>query len=423
MPGKGANWCWEGGTLITTSDGDLPIESIVRQKLPTEVLSYNQNKKTLEWKKIINYWENQPNDDFYKIYLDKDKFSLGTGNHKIYTKEEGELEMKNCNQKTGLELKRVLSDAQKQLIYGSLLGDSSIYGTKNKLFRCGHGPKQLNYLKLKAEMLKEFMGAGIYEDKKRQDGEWKARSTFILNTRRNEVFTEIYKVCYSDKKKYVTKKWLDKIDERGLCFWFLDDGTVTRKKNGNKLTASIATLSFSKEDMDILSNWLKKKWELNHTILKVKKYEGRDMGYQICFSSISTKKLLKLIAPYVIPCMSYKVNIFPYEKPCNTCGKGINPRYDNCDTCVLEQITKDMTEIEYRKLTTKKAASSRLFERYGGWKNAKKMALGLLPIKLSAAPIDNFKEIRELIGTKVYELFTESAPIGVKNKKLIIKKY
>ncbi len=81
------HFCFDGGTLITTNKGQIPIKEIVEKQLKVSVLSCNLSNNMLEWKYITNWFKiNSPNNLIKVRMLNGEKF-ICTKEHKVWTRE------------------------------------------------------------------------------------------------------------------------------------------------------------------------------------------------------------------------------------------------------------------------------------------------------------------------------------------------
>ena len=87
----------------------------------------------------------------------------------------------------------------------------------------------------------------------------------------------------------------------------MDDGT----KSGQ-----IATHCFSYEEVNLLSSWLKNKFDINTTIQKQLK------NYTLYITAYSRFKFELLIAPYIIPSMRYKLKFSELAESVNPVNSG-----------------------------------------------------------------------------------------------------
>ena len=159
----------------------------------------------------------------------------------------------------------------------------------------------------KIEILDEFMGnykEYSYVDKRTNNTYYTIRG----NTKSHKVFNEIYNILYIDGVKTITYKYLDMIDHPiALAYWFMDDGT-------NR--GQIATHCFSLNEVNILSDWLKNKFDINTTVQK------QLNNYVLYITAYSREKFDKLIYPYVVPSMRYKLKFSELEESVNPVNSG-----------------------------------------------------------------------------------------------------
>src|SRR5262249_20671156 len=150
------------GTRITLADGTQEkIGKIVNQQLPVEVLSYDFERGEVVPRKVVNWFDNGPTDQFLQVTVAKPsgngraQFGV-TANHLISTpggwREAGELAVGDrvlqaapCH----------LSDFQWDIVLGGLMGDGALSPTRSGAgarFRWGHGAKQVEYGDWKASL-------------------------------------------------------------------------------------------------------------------------------------------------------------------------------------------------------------------------------------------------------------------------------
>lgn len=117
--------------------------------------------------------------------------------------------------------------------------------------------------------------------------------TWRGNSKSHKVFTNIYNELYPNNKKVLTQEYLDTIHHPiALAYWFMDDETY----NG-----VFATHCFSLQENELLCTWLMEKWRINCTI------QHNLNQFQIYIKSESRLKFEKLIFPYMLPSMYYKL--------------------------------------------------------------------------------------------------------------------
>ena len=195
-----------------------------------------------------------------------------------------------------------LSNEQEQFILGSLLGDLSIDLTgkmKNAKLCLVHSVKQEELFMKKVEILGEFMGNyklySSYDNRTE-----KTYQTWRGNSKTHKLFNEIYKLLYPNNIKTITKEYLDKINSPiALAYWFMDDGSEC---------GTIATNCFSLDEVELLINWLKTKWNIIST-----KQKNR-VNYVLHISQKSRLDFERLIFPYMVPSMYYKLKFLDILK-------------------------------------------------------------------------------------------------------------
>lgn len=194
--------------------------------------------------------------------------------------------------------KHQLSDLQEQMILGSLLGDLSltnpnINGNINSRLAVVQSEQQEELFMKKVEILGEFMGSYKLYESKVDERTNKTYKSWRGNTKAHKVFTDIYNILYPNNVKILTEDYLNKIHHPiALAFWFMDDGC----KDG-----TIATNCFTEQEDELLIDWMSKKWSICCTLQKNKS------NFVLYIKSEFRLRFEKLIFPYIIPSMYYKL--------------------------------------------------------------------------------------------------------------------
>src|SRR4051795_3463530 len=126
--------CFHYSSRVVLADGSTEkIGKIVNQRLPVEVLSMDPATGIISPKRIVSYFDNGPTDEFWQFEVEaggasgRRKFAC-TPNHLIFTplgeREAGELEIGD-EVLVGVN-DYALTDSQRQLVYGGVLGDGSL---------------------------------------------------------------------------------------------------------------------------------------------------------------------------------------------------------------------------------------------------------------------------------------------------------
>ena len=217
----------------------------------------------------------------------------------------------------GLEL----TEIQRQLILGTLLGDGHIRVPDNgshPLIKIAHSVKQKEYVVWKYDHLSSLCRMKPYEGTSELND--RTYGNCYFSTRSLPCLDEIYKLTVIDNKKTVTKSWVDAITHPiALAAWFMDDGTINqqKKKSGNSCTTDMrfALGNASDSECNTLSKFLNDVWDIPTKLCKLPptkhgKYEGRIYSELRITRTENLMRFKDLIQPYIIPSMSYKTRLY-----------------------------------------------------------------------------------------------------------------
>lgn len=194
---------------------------------------------------------------------------------------------------------------QRELIVGSLLGDGTMRlgkGAQNVNFKVEHGLMQKEYVIWKYRILKQFVFTEPKISYRYDKSGRRYEKSWWFRTIRHPGFTKIYREFYEGEgyrngKKIIPAKIEKYLTPLVLAVWIMDDGSFSRNR------VDISTHSFSLLDINILQRCFKDIFSLNANY-----YNDFDRGHRIYFNQEETKKLVKIIGPYIIPSMMYKIN-------------------------------------------------------------------------------------------------------------------
>ena len=194
-----------------------------------------------------------------------------------------------------------LTEDEFQIIIGTLLGDGSISLNKSNnlgTLRFTHSNKQKNYCIWKTQKLKRLM---YFERSFKENSRLDSRTNNVYKShcaisKQTVYFKDIHDRWYSNINgkniKHINKTDLYKLNELGLAVWFMDDGC---HEDSGYL---IATMCFSDEDLQIIKNFFKDKWNIDIAIRSNK---------EIYISSKFRSKFKSLISPYIHSDCVYKL--------------------------------------------------------------------------------------------------------------------
>lgn len=242
----------------------------------------------------------------YKKSFDTDKFmelyNLGYTYEKI-AEELGVGQTTISNYAISLGLTNNLSNKitptyeEEQIILGTLYGDGSmpkLINTHNASLNFAHSLKQENYCKWKAEKLIRFKSHISYktEHDKRTGKDYHC---CYVHTGTSTYLTSIYYKYYKeDRSKFIDKETLYKLDGLGVAIWFMDDGYK------DSASYKIATNCFSLEELEIIVQFFKEKFEIEVSI--------QSTNHIIYIKASSRDKFTKLIKPYIHKDCLYKLH-------------------------------------------------------------------------------------------------------------------
>ncbi len=305
--------CLSYGTRVTLADGSQEkIGKIVNQKLPVEVLSYDPERGEIVPKKVVNWFDNGPTEQFLQITTARPggngRAQMGlTANHLVRTpggwREAGELV---AGDRVLLSQPHRLGPQQWQVVLGGLMGDaalspSRIQGSLGTRFRMGHGAKQTAYLDWKASL---FGNIGQCRSTNAKGAE------FVDLTPLPELAEVRQAVYLGDGHKHLSWEYLKALTPLSLAIWYCDDGSFqVRAKGVQERTrdgsgrSEICVQAMSPGSRQRLVDHLAGTFDL-HPRLALR---GARRQSVLTFGKDETAKLHELIAPYVHPSMQYKL--------------------------------------------------------------------------------------------------------------------
>lgn len=199
---------------------------------------------------------------------------------------------------------------EKSLLLALALGDGYI-NPKNNVLYIKHSINQEDYVKWKFELLNRII-----------PNHGAVKNSIYYGQSYDKRTNKIYKFCSCHKGApyiRVLRKWLyrpdktftravlNRLNAQGLAIWFMDDGNLRGKYS--KVTGKLSSIQTvlathcSEEEIEILHKYFVEVWGVDFS-----KYKIRDR-YILCGNTKESNKFLDIIRPYVIPSMSYKVNL------------------------------------------------------------------------------------------------------------------
>jgi recombination protein RecA len=180
-----------------------------------------------------------------------------------------------------------LTERQKAIIFGCLLGDGAMRCKTNALLEINHSIRQSEYVEWKYNELKELVSTKPH--KRRGNA---GRVTYRFTTRSLPELTEIYRKFYAMGKKIIPDDLI--LQPLSLAVWFMDDGCKSYR------AIYLNTQKFSISEQRKLASLLKEQFEIHSSLNKDKKY------YRLRIAVSSVGRFLEIIKPYLLPMFCYK---------------------------------------------------------------------------------------------------------------------
>jgi uracil-DNA glycosylase family 4 len=293
--------CVRYNAMVQLGDGSWErIGRLVRGRYGGTVMSVDGDGRLVP--RRVTGWHATPLADrrVFRLSFKNAKHSSGgkaatqlTGDHPVLT-ERGYVAAAELIPTDRVATGQGLSELARDVVCGSLLGDSSI-SARSSVVTFGHCGKQLEYAVFKAELLEELHPWCEQRYVAAVAGGDPAYAVIHVRTRAARALRPLRADFYRRRK--VVPEWIaDELNPRMLAFWFMDDGYSRIRHGGTQPRAEIATVGFSDADRQVLLRGLKRLG------LPAKATRGR-----IFFDVPTTRRLSELIAPYVPPSMRYKL--------------------------------------------------------------------------------------------------------------------
>ncbi|MTK01795.1 recombinase RecA [Micromonospora sp. CP22] len=304
--------CMSYSTRVTLADGTQEkIGKIVNQRMDVEVLSYNPVTDRVEPKRITNWFNNGPAEQFLQFTVAKSGGNgraqfAATPNHLVRTpggwREAGEL---IAGDRVMLAEARRLSEQQWQVVLGSLMGDGALSPNRQDrsgvIFRLGHGAEQVDYLDWKISLL------GNIDHTRRVDARGAAFVDFTPLPELDELRRAVY---LGDGKKHLSWDYLKALTPFALAVWYMDDGCFTARSEGpqERTAGSSGRIEICVEAMaegsrDRLVEHLRDAYGMDVQLVS----RGARQTASIVFTTESSARFQELVAPYVPAAMEAKL--------------------------------------------------------------------------------------------------------------------
>jgi uracil-DNA glycosylase len=294
--------CLRYDALVQLGDGSWErIGRLVRSQYDGTVRSVNSDGNLVA-RRVIG-WHATPlagRQVFRLTYRSAKNAGLGkvgirlTSDHPVLT-ERGYVPVAELREDDRIATGQGLSSLAWDVVCGSVLGDGSL-NVNSAYLSFGHSASQAEYALFKSEQLAELNPNVRELTVAAVVGGPRAYPVVHVRTRAHRALGILRTDFYKSKKR--VPSWMaEKLNERMLAFWFMDDGYTRIRPGGRQPLAEIATVGFEEADLQVLLQGLAR--------LGLPAHASRGRLY---FNVATTRLLAERIAPYVPPSMRYKLH-------------------------------------------------------------------------------------------------------------------
>jgi uracil-DNA glycosylase len=216
-----------------------------------------------------------------------------TGDHEVLT-QRGYVPVEQLRAGDRIATGQGLSPLAFDVACGTLLGDGHLAAGRT-LLSFSHSARQRDYALFKAGLLGELSPRVDELSVAAVVGGEKTYPAVQVRTLAHRALRVLRRDFYPSRKR--VPAWMaEKLNERMLAFWFMDDGYM-RIRDGRQPLAEIATCGFPEDDLPVLLEGLARLG------LRAKPLRGR-----LYFDAQTTRRLAEHIAPFVPASMRYKLH-------------------------------------------------------------------------------------------------------------------
>jgi hypothetical protein len=206
----------------------------------------------------------------------------------------------------------IIRSELKGILAGMVLGDSTVAAStnpKNAYMRIQHGLRAAEYLRYKANILRELTDVTVGDVGGKYPG-------IYARTKNHPIYGRLRELAYPGSKKTVSRTWANWLTVQGLAIWYMDDGCLSKSYSVNKggrrriyrRQIFLNTCSFTLEENLILVELIKERFGITFRAKRFGKY------CRLFIGATEANPFIKLVRPYIVPCMEYKLDM-EYERP------------------------------------------------------------------------------------------------------------
>jgi uracil-DNA glycosylase family 4 len=293
--------CLRYDAMVQLGDGGWErIARLVRSRYDGTVMSVDETGQLVP-RRVVGWHVSElgPRAVYRLTYRSAKRAGAGrvsiqlTGDHPVLT-ERGYVAVADLRQSDRIATGVGLSSLAFDVVCGSVLGDGSL-SSQSAVLTCSHSGRHAEYARLKASLLEELDPVVDAVRTVEVNGRGRTYEVVLTRTHAARPLHVLRSEFYGERK--IVPDWIaHKLNARMLAFWFMDDGH-TRARPPRQPSSEIATNGVSDRDRRLLLEGLMRLG------LRAEAIRGR-----LRFDVDATRRLSRLIAPYVPPCMRYKLH-------------------------------------------------------------------------------------------------------------------
>lgn len=205
-------------------------------------------------------------------------------------------------------MKTKITKESRNLLIALLLGDGTI--CSNNVFKLAHSETQKDYLEWKIKQLNDsgIRNCGLKSYVKRCGY---TTGGLVYYTQLNIIpFIKVLRrVFYKPNKVLGNRKMLNRLDDRGIAIWYMDDGyiNIRKDKTGRPMGFYIKiSTCLPKQELQTVIDYFAEVWNIKFYMF----HEGKkEDSFSLCCGTKEGIKFINIIKKYVlqVPSMIHKI--------------------------------------------------------------------------------------------------------------------
>ena len=203
-----------------------------------------------------------------------------------------------------------MTQEQKDILVGSILGDGSIYkhncdSVRSCRFTEAHSEEQREYVEWKYEKLRDFIHNPMrtrYEGGKEikiSGKKCKIKQQYLFETVFHEEFYKLRKTFYPNGEKIIPKNIY--VSPLALAVFYMDDGSY----NGH--SCCFHTQSYDDVSLNNFVDFMKLQYSLDLKISDARAKLYQSNGKMLYLNNQNSRRFIKIIEPYILQIFKYKI--------------------------------------------------------------------------------------------------------------------